>query len=424
MVGTWSIASSPRDKRIVHRVVEIAWLPSSAVQWQTFTASRLEAARLWGDLVRAHARMRRLFHHLGWKWAGRKHWDRWARRRRYAGLSAQSVQQVLGQFLEAVSSTTRLRKSGQPDAKYPWRTPRYRDVTYTNQTARIRDGYLVLPAGTSGALRVKLSRELPGRLMEVSLGFGTVRLVCKLAVAQQPAVDTTLGIDLGVNTLLAAGDGIRAVLVSGREAKATVQWRSKRLAEFSAAQAAKTKRSRRWLRLQRRKHKMLAKAHHRIRDVVHKATHAVAKAFPSAKAFVGKPFNGAAQKMGRKQAQQVSSACNAKIIALLAYKLAGGVTEVEEHYTSQTCPVCGERRRMGRVYRCSSCGLEAPRDVVGLTNIRRVGMLGGMVPSGEVPKHVTYAQPHHKYPGETRQSKGGRSQVVPAEPRQVARRAA
>ncbi|MBV8076330.1 MAG: transposase, partial [Planctomycetaceae bacterium] len=47
---------------------------------------------------------------------------------------------------------------------------------------------------------------------------------------------------------------------------------------------------------------------------------------------------------------------------LLSYKLAACI-EVEEHYTSQTCPVCGERSKQGRTYRCRRCGYVAPRDV-------------------------------------------------------------
>jgi transposase len=104
----------------------------------------------------------------------------------------------------------------------------------------------------------------------------------------------------------------------------------------------------------------------------------------------------------------------ARIITQLAYKLNGAV-QVPEHYTSQTCPVCGARRRVRRIYRCP-CGFEAPRDVVGLTNIRRIGLHGQMVCSPEVPRQIVYALPYRKYPGAT--------QVVPAGSRQVARRVA
>jgi putative transposase len=93
-----------------------------------------------------------------------------------------------------------------------------------------------------------------------------------------------------------------------------------------------------------------------------------------------------------------------------------GARQVDEHYTSQTCPVCGERRRCRRVYRCGDCGFEAPRDVVGLTNIRSIGIHGSMVLAAEVPKQIVFVRPLRKYPVATR--------VVPGVLRQVVRGAA
>jgi len=391
---------------VSHRNIEIAWTPNGKAAWATFTASRKEAARLWCDLVKRHARLRR----LNWKWPSLSRWQRWGKKR-YPGLLAQSVQQIITEFCEAVNSATQLRKRGHADARYPCRLPKYHDVTYTNQGARIRDGNLFLPNGKSGTLRVKIpsTLTLPGRLMEVQVAFGRVLISCEIADDVRH-VSGVIGVDLGVNTLIAAGDDQRAVLVSGREAKATVQWRAKKLASIWSAQSSRTKGSRRWRRLERRKHRMLDKAQFRIRDITHKATRIVADAFPRASAVVGKPFNGAGDKLGKKQAQQVSQACNAKIIALLDYKCSGAV-EIPEPYTSQTCPVCGERRRCGRVFRCA-CGLVVPRDVVGFTNIRRIGLRGRMAPSPEVATNIMFVRPTRKYPVAAR--------VVPAEPRQVA----
>jgi hypothetical protein len=76
--------------------------------WATFTASRHEAARLWNDLVRRHHRIRR----LNWTWPSKARWQRWAKGR-YPGLSAQSAQQIIGEFCEAVDSCRQLRRNGQ-----------------------------------------------------------------------------------------------------------------------------------------------------------------------------------------------------------------------------------------------------------------------------------------------------------------------
>jgi hypothetical protein len=59
---------------------------------------------------------------------------------------------------------------------------------------------------------------------------------------------------------------------------------------------------------------MLEKSRRQVRDACHKATHAVAQAFPGATCYVGEPFNDAAQQTGRVQVQQVSTACTRKII--------------------------------------------------------------------------------------------------------------
>jgi putative transposase len=382
-----------------YRTIEIAWMPRTTTEWATFTASRREAARLWSGLVVRHHRLRR----LGWKWPSKARWQRWARGR-YPGISAQSTQQLIGEFCEAVESCRQLRKNGQAEARYPWRKPRYHNVVYTNQDARIRDGRLVLPHGTSGTLRIRLPETitLPGRLMEVRLSFGIVRLVCAVPDTPRPQ-QTIIGVDLGINTLLAATDGVRVFLVSGRGVKAVIQWRNKTLASLQQAQSSKTKYSRRWKRLQRRKYHVLAKTKHHVRDATHKTTHALAEAFPGATCYVGEPFNEAAQRTGRVQAQQVSTACTRKLIQQLDYKTAGAIV-ISEAYSSQTCPVCGERSKHRRIYHCPHCGATGPRDAVGAVNILSLGQHGALLPGRSLPQQVKYLRP---WPGHPRSSSGG-----------------
>jgi putative transposase len=371
-----------------YRTIAIAWRPRTSTEWRTLTASRKEAARLWGDLVVRHHRMRR----LGWKWPSKARWQRWATGR-YPGLSAQSTQQLISEFCEAVDSCRHLRKNGQTKARYPWRTPRYHDVVYTNQDARIRDGRLILPHGKSGALRIRLPQTvtLPGRLMEVRLSYGVVRLICDVPDALHPQ-QTVIGVDLGVNTLVAATDGTKVFLVSGRGVKAVIQWRNETLADIQQAQSGKTTGSLRWKRLQHRKYHMLGKTKRQARDATHKATHAIAEAFPGATCYVGEPFNEASQRAGRVQAQQVSTACNRKMITQLDYKTAGAIT-LSEADSSQTCPVCGERSKQRRIYRCPHCGATGPRDAVGAVNILSLGQHGAMLPGRPLPQQVTYLRP-------------------------------
>lgn len=83
-----------------YRTIEVGWMPDRASQWATYTAARVEAARLWGDLVARHHRIRR----MNWRWPSKARFQKWAKGR-YPGLSAQSAQQIIGEFIEAVDVT-------------------------------------------------------------------------------------------------------------------------------------------------------------------------------------------------------------------------------------------------------------------------------------------------------------------------------
>src|SRR5262245_38394783 len=193
----------------------------------------------------------------------------WAKRR-YPNLHSQTAQQIIGEFLEAVESARKLRQKGDKNAKYPWKKSSHRDIPYTNQGARIRCGFLLLPNGKAGTLRIKLPKvEMPGRLMEVRLCWHKVLLVFECPDPPHEAPGSTIGVDLGVNTLIAATDGEKVVCVSGRAVKADIRYRNKQLGKISALQSKKKKSSRRWKKLQRRKAKMLAKSANRIADQIH-----------------------------------------------------------------------------------------------------------------------------------------------------------
>ncbi|HEV8190677.1 MAG TPA: transposase [Ktedonobacterales bacterium] len=308
-------------------------------------------------------------------------------------MSAQSAQQLIDEFCEAVNSCRQLRKNGQMEARYPWRLYRYHDVVSTDQDARIRNGQLVLPHGTSGTLRIRLPETvtLPGRLMEVRLSYGLVRLNCQVAVEQR-SQEAVIGVDLGANTLVAATDGQQVILISGRAAKATIQYRNKHLACIQQAQIGRINGSRRRKRLQRRKYQLLDRVKRRVRDLCYKAVRQVAQAFPHALCSVGEPLNDAAQRAGHTQAQTISQTYTRKFVQQLDDKIAGAIA-IPEPYSSQTCPVCGRRSRHRRMYRCPHCGATGPRDAVGAVNILALGVDGEMRPGRALPQHIKYLRP-------------------------------
>ena len=108
--------------------------------------------------------------------------------------------------------------------------------------------------------------------------------------------------------------------------------------------------------------------------------------------YSGKPFNDAARKATGIWAQMVSQAATAKIIQQLDYKTAGAI-QVDEAYTSQTCPGCSRRQKCKRTYRCQECGIVGPRDVVGATNILVVGRTGALQQGVTLPPEVRFVDP-------------------------------
>src|SRR5262249_38538917 len=235
-------------------LIKIDWLPSSGTGWDVFTAVRKEAGRLWSWLVERHADARQ----QGGRWPSKADLQKEVKGL-FPGLHSQSVQQTVADFCEAIASAEALRKKDQP-FEYPHRTTTYRQVIFTNQAAKYQDGSLSLPCGQAGRLQIRIPKGmvLPGRLMEVRLDYGWVEIVCQ--VLEQPrTAGATIGADLGVNTLIAATDGQKAVLISGGEAKATVQWRNKRLAGIAAKESPKRKGSPRRKRRPRRQDTQLGK---------------------------------------------------------------------------------------------------------------------------------------------------------------------
>jgi putative transposase len=92
--------------------------------------------------------------------------------------------------------------------------------------------------------------------------------------------------------------------------------------------------------------------------------------------------------------QKLSNWSFGKLYSLLEYKLkAKGITieKVNESYTSQTCPVCGNRKKSNnRNYRCK-CGYQEHRDIHGARNILTKTLHGKMT---YFPiDHPTYLRP-------------------------------
>jgi len=100
--------------------------------------------------------------------------------------------------------------------------------------------------------------------------------------------------------------------------------------------------------------------------------------------------------LGRQTNQKIANWSHGKLRSYPKYKAAAkgiAVELVNEAYTSQTCPNCGERHKpKGRVFLCPACGFVSHRDAVGAANIRSVCLYGK--PGQSPPGSIKYRHPH------------------------------
>ncbi|HEV2460148.1 MAG TPA: transposase [Ktedonobacterales bacterium] len=305
-------------------------------------------------------------------------------------------------FYEACKVARRQQQMGL-DLRCPHRRRCYRTTTWQNTGIRVRDGALLV-ARARGLEPVRVA--LPANFAAYpASAYKQVELVwdragrryhwhVTLQDGAEPAPapgSNIIAVDLGEIHPAVITDGTEAVVVTARRLRATRQYTAKRLAEIQAKQSAKTKGSRRWKRLQRRKKRFLAQQERRTRAIEHKVSRAVVDYAVERKVgtIAMRDVRDIAQgkRLPTKTQQTIRLWSHGKTRESITYKAqaAGIVVElIDEHDTAKTCPR-GEHQYnpKGRVYCCPRCGLVAHRDAVGSVNIlsRRVqGKLASILP--------------------------------------------
>ncbi len=196
----------------------------------------------------------------------------------------------------------------------------------------------------------------------------------------RPTLETgslVVGVDIGEIHPIVSHDGEDTHIYNGRYIRSLYRYRNKVIAEISLTMHRCKRHSKRWWRLTRRKWKRLRKIDNQIKDARHKQTTKFVK-YCQAKG-IGTIILGALtgirnnRDYGKKTNQKLHQWAFGKITALITYKakaLGIKVKVIDESYTSQTCPKCGNRKKTkNRNYSCK-CGFKYHRDGVGAMNIR------------------------------------------------------
>ena len=197
-------------------------------------------------------------------------------------------------------------------------------------------------------------------------------------IPRKPKGNLTAGIDLGVNNLMAVYvENGESFLVNGRPLKSIAFYWRGRVAEYqSKLNKSGAKRSR---KLKRMHERAKLQARHYINTAVRQTVRRLYELGVS-RIVVGYPREIArAPNRGKKQNFLLSHVWRInyviKRLSEVAEEYGIRVVVVNEVFTSQTCPLCGQRHANGRIFRglfkCRREGVVMNADLVGAFNILR-----------------------------------------------------
>ena len=336
-------------------------------------------------------------------------------------LHSQSIQAIRKQYFKSWKSYSVLKKTGgvanpkPPNKRKNYLTTRWLKSAIRFVAAEQKEkgmqptGCLPYPAGSLFSKRVQLSMGKGRPKLDISLPknfdmskthlIATIDLCYhfgnwELHFTYTQDIETPesgsgiVGVDIGEIHPIVSNDGQHTDIYNGRYIRSLYRQRNKVLAECSHAISRCKRHSKRWWKLTRRKWKRIRKLENQIKDALHKQTTKFVQLSQERNigTIVLGDLTGIRENIdsGKRANQKLHQWAFSKITLLITYKAKeAGMTvrQIDEAYTSQTCPKCGNRKKpTNRNYTCK-CGFNYHRDGVGAINIRQkyLGRLGDPV---------------------------------------------
>ncbi|RBW67249.1 RNA-guided endonuclease InsQ/TnpB family protein, partial [Bacillus taeanensis] len=313
-------------------------------------------------------------------------------------LHSQTIQAVAHKFLQAREGAQKARKAGA-NVRYPWKhkfvfNPKWVGESFTLEGKKITLSLGIWNGKRQPRLTLKLPKVPPGNVKEVEIVFDRKWLIClsyETHTEEEPPKQQgrSASIDPGeIHTIASVTENGDSLVITGRYLRSIHRLRNKKLKELQKLMSRCKKGSRQWRTYNRAKKYVLSKSDEQLKDALHQTTkqfvdwclqhdvnHVVIGDVEGVQRNTKK-------KRSKKMNQKLSNWSFGKLYALLVYKLkARGITieKVDEHFTSQTCPVCGNRKkRSHRMYHCP-CGYKEHRDLHGARNILTKHLYGKMI---------------------------------------------
>ena len=318
-------------------------------------------------------------------------------------MHSQSVQAVCHKYLFSRDAALKAKRKGFVN-KYPYRTKKYFPTKWVDESFKVyENGRIDLSLGNHNGKRQKpitlWVKNLPEcEIKEIELIFDRK---LKLSISYDDGTSPTIsmgtnrcGVDLGeIHAMAAYCQNGEALILTGRKMRSIHRLRNKKLGELQKLMSRCKKNSNQWKRYNHAKRYILSKSDAQLKDALHKTT----KQFTAwciendvSEVALGKVEGVQRNTKGKKRKktnQKLSNWSFGKLKQFLSYKLEAegiGLAEIDESYTSQTCPVCDRRKKpSNRNYRCK-CGYSAHRDVHGARNILSKHLIGSIAYIGDI----------------------------------------
>jgi putative transposase len=312
-------------------------------------------------------------------------------------LHSQSIQAVYEEYLQARENTRKAKVKGYDDIHYPWRQKNNYNTKWKKDGFKISTkGRIELSMGIWQGKRqkplvVQVKKVPPFQIKEIELIWDRK---LKLAITYDDGIEAkkTTGINIAaidpgeIHTIAAMSENNQGLIITGRKLRSIKRLRNKKIQELQKKISRCKKYSRQWKKYRKAMNYVLSKSEAQLKDGLHKTTRlfvdwcienqvkeVVAGDIEGVQRnTANKKTNPQKKRRSRKQNQKLSQWQFGKLYNYLEYKLAAeniAIKKVNEAYTSQTCPVCGRRKKVsGRVYQCH-CGYTEHRDIHGAKNM-------------------------------------------------------
>ena len=306
-------------------------------------------------------------------------------------LHSQSIQAVRERYFKNRKAYRALRRNGNTTAKPPHKPKAFQTTTWKKSAIRFKEtlfGYVVVLSNGRGnpPLQIPLPKlfnlSVVSDIVSVNLvythGHYELHFVYNTEKPDASRADGIAGVDIGEIHPIVSHDGQHTLIFTGRYIRSLYRLRNKVIASFGKKIDRCQRHSKRWWHLVRRKWKRIRQLDNQIKDALHKHTATFVK--HCSESGVGTiaigDLTGIRENIdyGKRANQKLHQWAFGKVTELITYKAKAvgiKVELVDEAYTSQTCPNCGNPKKpTNRNYTCK-CGFRYHRDGVGAINIRK-----------------------------------------------------